>query len=149
MRISDWSSDVCSSDLSDIELEAPIPLPRRNIFCVGKNYHDHAQEFASSGFDSSAAAGAVPKVPIIFTKVPESVIAAGADILMASTVDPAVDYEVELTVLIGKGGRGLKKADALKHVWGYTIVNAVTARDLQGRHSQCLLGQSQHTFCPM
>src|SRR3546814_1988884 len=54
--------------LSDIELEAPIPLPRRNIFCVGKNYHDHAQEFASSGFDSSAAAGAVPKVPIIFTK---------------------------------------------------------------------------------
>src|SRR3546814_12211311 len=84
MRISDWSSDVCSSDLSDIELEAPIPLPRRNIFCVGKNYHDHAQEFASSGFDSSAAAGAVPKVPIIFTKVPESVIAAGADILMAS-----------------------------------------------------------------
>src|SRR3546814_17603161 len=97
MRISDWSSDVCSSDLSDIELEAPIPLPRRNIFCVGKNYHDHAQEFASSGFDSSAAAGAVPKVPIIFTKVPESVIAAGADILMEPTVDPAVDYEVALT----------------------------------------------------
>src|SRR3546814_5873013 len=92
--------------LSDIELEAPIPLPRRNIFCVGKNHHDHAQEFASSGFDSSAAAGAVPKVPIIFTKVPESVHAAGADILMDSTVDPAVDYEVELTVIIGKGGRG-------------------------------------------
>src|SRR5690606_29482486 len=135
--------------LSDIDLEAPIPRPRRNIFCVGKNYHDHAQEFASSGFDSSAAAGAVPKVPIIFTKVPESVIAAGADVVMDSAVDASVDYEVELTVIIGEGGRGIKKADALKHVWGYTIVNDVTARDLQGRHSQWLIGKSQDTFCPM
>jgi 2-keto-4-pentenoate hydratase/2-oxohepta-3-ene-1,7-dioic acid hydratase in catechol pathway len=135
--------------LSDITLEAPIPRPRRNIFCVGKNYHDHAQEFASSGFDSSAAAGAVPKVPIIFSKVPESVIAAGQDIVMDSAVDPAVDYEVELAVIIGKGGRGIRKADALGHVWGYTIVNDVTARDLQGRHSQWLIGKSQDTFCPM
>lgn len=135
--------------LSDITLEAPIPRPRRNIFCVGKNYYDHAQEFASSGFDSSAAAGAVPKVPIIFSKVPESVIAAGEDIVMDSTVDAAVDYEVELTVIIGKGGRGIAKADALDHVWGYTIVNDVTARDLQGRHSQWLIGKSQDTFCPM
>lgn len=136
-------------DLSDIELEAPIPRPRRNIFCVGKNYHDHAQEFASSGFDSSAAAGAVPKVPIIFSKVPECVIAAGQPILMDSSVDAAVDYEVELTVIIGKGGRGIKKAEALEHVWGYTIVNDVTARDLQGLHSQWLIGKSQDTFCPM
>ena len=135
--------------LSDIQLEAPIPRPRRNIFCVGKNYHDHAQEFAASGFDSSAAAGAVPKVPIIFSKVPESVIAAGQDIVMDSAVDAAVDYEVELAVVIGKGGRGISKADALKHVWGYTIVNDVTARDLQGRHSQWLIGKSQDTFCPM
>jgi 2-keto-4-pentenoate hydratase/2-oxohepta-3-ene-1,7-dioic acid hydratase in catechol pathway len=135
--------------LSDIELEAPIPRPRRNIFCVGKNYHDHAQEFASSGFDSSAAAGAVPKVPIIFSKVPESVIAAGQPIRMDSSVDPAVDYEVELAVIIGKGGRGITKAEALDHVWGYTIVNDVTARDLQGRHSQWLIGKSQDTFCPM
>ncbi|MPZ11310.1 MAG: hydrolase [Kiloniellaceae bacterium] len=135
--------------LSDIVLEAPIPRPRRNIFCVGKNYYDHAQEFASSGFDSSAAAGAVPKVPIIFSKVPESVIAAGEPIVMDSSVDAAVDYEVELTVIIGRGGRGIKKADALDHVWGYTIVNDVTARDLQGRHSQWLIGKSQDTFCPM
>jgi 2-keto-4-pentenoate hydratase/2-oxohepta-3-ene-1,7-dioic acid hydratase in catechol pathway len=135
--------------LSDIQLEAPIPRPRRNIFCVGKNYYDHAEEFASSGFDSSAAAGAVPKVPIIFSKVPESVIAAGEDIVMDSSVDPSVDYEVELAVIIGKGGRGITKAAALDHVWGYTIVNDVTARDLQGRHSQWLIGKSQDTFCPM
>ena len=135
--------------LSDIQLEAPIPRPRRNVFCVGKNYYDHAEEFASSGFDSSAAAGAVPKVPIIFSKVPESVIAAGESIVMDSAVDASLDYEVELTVIIGKGGRGITKADALNHVWGYTIVNDVTARDLQGRHSQWLIGKSQDTFCPM
>ena len=135
--------------LSDIRLEAPIPRPRRNIFCVGKNYYDHAEEFASSGFDSSAAAGAVPKVPIIFSKVPESVIAAGEPVVMDSRVDASTDYEVELAVIIGKGGRGISKASALDHVWGYTIVNDVTARDLQGRHSQWLIGKSQDTFCPM
>ena len=135
--------------LSDITLEAPIPRPRRNVFCVGKNYYDHAEEFASSGFDSSAAAGAVPKVPIIFSKVPESVIAAGEAIVMDSAVDASLDYEVELAVIIGKGGRGITKAAALDHVWGYTIVNDVTARDLQGRHSQWLIGKSQDTFCPM
>jgi 2-keto-4-pentenoate hydratase/2-oxohepta-3-ene-1,7-dioic acid hydratase in catechol pathway len=91
----------------------------------------------------------VPKVPIIFSKVPESVIAAGEPIVMDSAVDPAVDYEVELTVIIGKGGRGITRAQALDHVWGYTIVNDVTARDLQGRHSQWLIGKSQDTFCPM
>src|SRR3546814_13069909 len=68
---------------------------------------------------------------------------------MDSTVDASVDYEVELTVIIGKGGRGITKVNALDHVWGYTIVNDMTARDLQGRHSQWLIGQSQDTFCPM
>ncbi len=135
--------------LSEVTLQAPIPRPRRNIFCVGKNYYDHAEEFASSGFDSSAAAGAVPKVPIVFSKVPESVIAAGEPVVMDSRVDASTDYEVELAVIIGKGGRGISKAGALDHVWGYTIVNDVTARDLQGRHSQWLIGKSQDTFCPM
>src|SRR3546814_14525504 len=68
---------------------------------------------------------------------------------MDSTVDASVDYEVELTVIIGKGGRGITKANALDHVWGYTIVHDMTARDLQGRHSQWLIGKSQDTFCPM
>ncbi len=67
--------------LDRVTLEAPSPRPRRNIFCVGKNYYEHAHEFASSGFDSSAASGAVPKNPIIFSKVPESVIAHGCDIV--------------------------------------------------------------------
>ena len=135
--------------LGQVVLEAPIPRPDRNIFCVGKNYHEHAHEFSRSGFDSSAAAGAVPKFPIIFSKVPETVIATGAPVMFDPNVSTAIDYEAELAVIIGKGGRKIKRADALDHVWGYTIVNDVTARDLQGRHSQWLIGKSQDTFCPM
>jgi len=128
---------------------APIARPRRNIFCVGKNYHEHAQEFAKSGFDSSAAQGAVPKEPIIFSKVPETVVPDKAEVVIDRSVSTAIDYEGELAVIIGKGGRGIKKADALKHVWGCTIVNDVTARDLQAKYKQWDIGKSQDTFCPM
>ncbi|MER8384493.1 fumarylacetoacetate hydrolase family protein [Mesorhizobium sp. M0166] len=135
--------------LAQVELEAPIPLPARNIFCVGKNYHEHAHEFARSGFDSSAAAGAIPQHPIIFSKVPESVVATHSSVLIDPSISTAIDYEAELAVIIGKGGRGISKTDAYDHVWGYTIVNDVTARDLQGKYSQWLIGKSQDTFCPM
>ncbi|MBV8662458.1 MAG: fumarylacetoacetate hydrolase family protein [Hyphomicrobiales bacterium] len=135
--------------LSEARLEAPIPRPRRNIFCVGKNYHEHAKEFASSGFDSSAAAGVVPKHPIIFSKVPECVVAHGHPVRVDRATTQAVDYEAELAVIIGVGGRGIRPENVLDHVWGYTIVNDVTARDLQGRYSQWLIGKSQDTFCPM
>ena len=119
--------------------------------CVGKNYYDHAHEFTRSGFDSSATSkdSAVPTAPIIFTKVPESVIADGEAIRYPAGVSDGVDYEAELGVIIGTGGRGIAKADALKHVWGYTIINDVTARDWQGRHKQWFLGKSFDTFCPM
>jgi 2-keto-4-pentenoate hydratase/2-oxohepta-3-ene-1,7-dioic acid hydratase in catechol pathway len=135
--------------LDRVELEAPVPRPRRNIFCVGKNYHEHAHEFARSGFDSSAGAGAVPKHPIIFSKVPETVVPTGAPVLLDASVSTAIDYEAELAVIIGKEGRGIAPENAFDHVWGYTIVNDVTARDLQGRYSQWLIGKSQDTFCPM
>jgi 2-keto-4-pentenoate hydratase/2-oxohepta-3-ene-1,7-dioic acid hydratase in catechol pathway len=135
--------------LSEVMIEAPIPRPRRNIYCVGKNYHEHAKEFAASGFDSSAAEGVVPKFPIVFSKVPECVIAHRAAVMIDRNVSQAVDYEAELCVIIGKGGRGIRAEAALDHVWGYTIVNDVTARDLQGRYSQWLIGKSQDTFCPM
>jgi 2-keto-4-pentenoate hydratase/2-oxohepta-3-ene-1,7-dioic acid hydratase in catechol pathway len=136
--------------LQQVQLTAPIPRPRRNIFCVGKNYHAHAKEFAGSGFDSSAKSGGdIPSAPIIFSKVPESVIGPNDAILFPGEVSTAIDYEAELTVVIGQGGKGISKADAMKHVWGYTIVNDMTARDWQGRHSQWLLGKSFDTFCPM
>lgn len=135
--------------LKEATLEAPIPRPLRNIFCVGKNYHEHAKEFSASGFDSSAAQGTVPQHPIIFSKVPECVVGPRAPVLYSRDVSTAIDYEAELTIIIGKGGRNISKADALDHVWGYTILNDVTARDIQGRHSQWLLGKSQDTFGPM
>jgi 2-keto-4-pentenoate hydratase/2-oxohepta-3-ene-1,7-dioic acid hydratase in catechol pathway len=135
--------------IAQVVIEAPIPAPRRNIFCVGKNYHDHAHEFAKSGFDSSAAKGAIPSSPIVFSKVPESVISCGSAVIIDPDVSQAVDYEAELAVIIGKGGRGISAKDAFDHVWGYTIVNDVTARDLQARYSQWLIGKSQDTFCPM
>ncbi len=135
--------------LESVEIEAPFPRPSRNIFSVGKNYREHAREFSRSGFDSSAAMGEVPKEPIIFSKVPECVVAHGDDVRLDPSVSEAIDYEAELAVIIGTGGRGIKAEDAMDHVWGYTIVNDVTARDLQGRYSQWLIGKSQDTFCPM
>ncbi|MBC5785128.1 fumarylacetoacetate hydrolase family protein [Ramlibacter sp. USB13] len=139
-----------SIPLQQVQLTAPVPRPRRNIFCVGKNYHAHAKEFAGSGFDSSAKSGGdIPSAPIIFSKVPESVVGPNDNILYPAEVSTAIDYEAELTVVIGRGGKGIRKADAMQHVWGYTIVNDVTARDWQGRHSQWLLGKSFDTFCPM
>jgi 2-keto-4-pentenoate hydratase/2-oxohepta-3-ene-1,7-dioic acid hydratase in catechol pathway len=144
-----WPRTLSEVPLAQVTLEAPIPLPRRNIFCVGKNYHEHAAEFAASGFDSSAAAGVVPKHPIIFSKVPECVIAHQVPVEIDPKVSTAIDYEAELAVIIGKGGRGISAADAYDHVWGYTIINDVTARDMQGKYSQWLIGKSQDTFCPM
>lgn len=135
--------------LDQVQLAAPIPRPRRNIFCVGKNYHAHAREFAGSGFDSSAKSGGdIPADPILFSKVPESVVGP-ADAIRMPAVSEAIDYEAELTVVIGRGGKGITEADAMQHVWGYTIINDVTARDWQGRHQQWLLGKSFDTFCPM
>ena len=131
--------------LKDVHLMAPIPKPRRNIFCVGKNYHAHAKDF-----DSSAKVGGdIPSVPIYFTKVPESVVGPTDTVIIPAGVSDAIDYEVELAVIIGQGGKGITKADALKHVWGYTLINDVTARDWQSRHMQWLLGKSFDTFCPM
>jgi 2-keto-4-pentenoate hydratase/2-oxohepta-3-ene-1,7-dioic acid hydratase in catechol pathway len=136
--------------LSSVQLAAPIPRPRRNIFCVGKNYHAHAKEFAGSGFDSSAKAGGdIPAHPIIFTKVPECVVGPADAIEIPAAVSTAIDYEAELAVVIGKGGKGIKAADAMKHVWGYTVVNDVTSRDWQSRHMQWHMGKSFDTFCPM
>ncbi|MEK7246758.1 MAG: fumarylacetoacetate hydrolase family protein, partial [Pseudomonadota bacterium] len=109
-----------------VRLLAPFPRPRRNILCVGKNYRDHVAELNRSGFDGVASA-AVPEYPILFTKATTAVIGPGATI--PGHLDPtgSVDYEGELAVVIGPGGRNIKKADAFKHVYGYTIINDVTS----------------------
>jgi 2-keto-4-pentenoate hydratase/2-oxohepta-3-ene-1,7-dioic acid hydratase in catechol pathway len=137
--------------LDEAMLLAPLPAPPRNIFCVGKNYHAHAREFAGSGYDSSStsAADAIPKAPIIFTKPFTSVSGPWDDIPLVPGLDAEVDYEAELAVVIGRGGRCIPKASAMSHVFGYTVVNDVTARDLQGKHKQWLLGKGIDGFCPM
>ncbi|HEY0297060.1 MAG TPA: fumarylacetoacetate hydrolase family protein [Bordetella sp.] len=136
--------------LSQATVLAPVDQPRRNIFCVGKNYYEHAKEFAQSGFDSSAKAGEdIPEAPIVFTKPFSTVIGPGVKVPSHPTVAKQLDYEAELAVIIGKPGRGISKADAYSHVFGYTIVNDFTARDLQKTHRQWFLGKSLDGFCPM
>jgi 2-keto-4-pentenoate hydratase/2-oxohepta-3-ene-1,7-dioic acid hydratase in catechol pathway len=134
--------------LSEVRLEAPLPLPRRNIFCVGRNYHAHAKELSGSVFKTHTAKA--DAWPIVFTKVPECVIGPDDEVrLPGESVSAQIDYEAELAVVIGKGGRNIARGEALSHVFGYTIVNDVTARDVQMRHQQWDLGKSFDTFCPM
>ena len=137
--------------LDAVKLQAPIPAPARNIMCVGKNYRTHVHEVAHSGFHGrkNDPADAIPEFPIVFTKSAHAVIASGEKVWSGAGVTEALDYEAELAVIIGKPGRGISKADAMAHVWGYTIVNDVTARDWQNRHKQWFLGKSFDTFCPM
>jgi 2-keto-4-pentenoate hydratase/2-oxohepta-3-ene-1,7-dioic acid hydratase in catechol pathway len=133
--------------ISGVRLEAPLPLPRRNLWCVGRNYRAHAKELSASVFKDNDAD---PNVwPIVFTKVPECVVGPHDDVLVPAGVSEQIDYEAELAVVIGKGGKNISKADALKHVFGYTVVNDVTARDVQMRHQQWDMGKSFDTFCPM
>jgi 2-keto-4-pentenoate hydratase/2-oxohepta-3-ene-1,7-dioic acid hydratase in catechol pathway len=130
-------------------VRAPIPRPMKNIFCVGKNYVEHAKEFQDSGFDQSSGGQDVPDLPIVFTKAPTSVIGTGADVIAAHDADGTLDYEGELGVVIGQGGRGISKASAYDHVFGYTVINDITARQAQNAHKQWFLGKSADTFCPM
>jgi 2-keto-4-pentenoate hydratase/2-oxohepta-3-ene-1,7-dioic acid hydratase in catechol pathway len=124
--------------LGRTRLLAPIPRPRKNIFCMGRNYAEHAAE-----------RGAVPpEHPVFFTKAPTTVIGPEAAIVHHALTQ-ALDYEVELAAVIGRGGRDLTPGEALGHVFGYTILNDVTARDLQKNHQQWFKGKSLDTFCPM
>ena len=133
--------------LAVVTLEAPLPRPRRNLWCVGRNYRAHASELKGTIFTGDER---VDQWPIVFTKVPECVIGDRAPIrLPGNAVSEQIDYEAELAVVIGRGGRNIAASRAMDHVWGYTIVNDVTARDIQKRHVQWDMGKSFDTFCPM
>ena len=131
-----------------ITLRAPLPRPLRSILCVGRNYRTHAAELADSVFRASLPAE--DQWPIVFTKLPECVIGPHDAVrLPGAAVSSQIDYESELAVVIGRGGRDISKARAMDHVFGYTVVNDVSARDVQVRHQQWDLGKSFDTFCPM
>jgi 2-keto-4-pentenoate hydratase/2-oxohepta-3-ene-1,7-dioic acid hydratase in catechol pathway len=133
--------------LAEVHLLAPL-VPRKNIMAVGRNYRDHAREFSDSGFDASEKQ-MIPDHPVIFTKSPTSVIGPGDAIVLANDPTGTTDYEGEMAVVIGRPARNVAASSALDHVFGWTILNDVTARDLQKRHVQWFVGKSPDTFCPM
>ncbi len=130
---------------TDIVWHAPIPQPRKNIMCLGMNYSAHIQETAAiRGKDPK-----VPTVPVIFTKAPTTVNGPYSDIPVDRDATSQVDWEVELAVVIGRTGKNIPAARAFEHVFGYTALNDVTARDLQKNHMQFFKGKSLDGFCPM
>lgn len=125
--------------VSSVKLLAPIPRPRKNVFCIGKNYVDHVNEMS----------GQLPKHPVVFSKPPTTVIGSGMEIDSHPGVTEELDYEGELAIVIGKQAKSVKYEQAYDYVFGYTVLNDVTARDKQSLHGQWLLGKSFDTFCPM
>jgi 2-keto-4-pentenoate hydratase/2-oxohepta-3-ene-1,7-dioic acid hydratase in catechol pathway len=130
---------------ADVKPQAPIPVPRRNILCLGKNYLDHAQEIAKK-MDTSAEA---PAKPIFFTKATTAVIGPGAPIPSYPELTRKLDYEAELALIIGTGGRDIAPEQAWDHVFGYTSLNDISARDLQKDHLQWFRAKSLDGFSPM
>jgi 2-keto-4-pentenoate hydratase/2-oxohepta-3-ene-1,7-dioic acid hydratase in catechol pathway len=131
--------------LDEVQLHAPIEYPLRNIICLGKNYREHCREMEGKTSDMID----VPKHPIYFSKMAWPAIGAYDDIVVNAAVTQQVDYEVELAVVIGKEGHNISKEEAMGYVFGYMVANDVSARDVQMRHIQWLLGKSQNTFCPL
>ena len=124
------------------------PINGRDILCVGKNYSEHAKEFNKSGFDSSDKVDQ-PTHPVIFSKRFTSIIADGEDIYPHPKFTETADYEGELGVIVGKKGFRIGQDEAMDYVWGYTIINDMTARARQRDHKQFYIGKSSDTFCPM
>jgi 2-keto-4-pentenoate hydratase/2-oxohepta-3-ene-1,7-dioic acid hydratase in catechol pathway len=128
-----------------VRLLAPIPVPVRNVFCVGRNYADHVKEGAlRAGKDVK-----LPEVPQFFTKATGAVNGPYGDVRLDPRVTRLLDYEVELAVIIGTAGRDIPPARAHEHVFGYCVLNDMTARDLQRRHDQWFKGKSLDTTCPL
>lgn len=131
--------------LDSVGLLAPIPRPRKNIMCIGWNYAEHVSESAAV----SKREDNVPTDPVVFTKNVTSVTGPYDDIPAQPGVTTQLDWEVELGVIVGIGGRAIPRERALAHVFGYTVINDISARDLQFRHKQFFLGKSLDGACPM
>ncbi len=132
--------------LQEVKLHAPIPQPRKNVICMAVNYAEHARETASIRERTTTAP---PTSPILFTKATTTINAPDEPFVIDPTVSEEIDWEIELGVIIGKGGKHISEADALSHIFGYTIINDITARDLQARHKQFFLGKSLDGSCPI
>ena len=132
--------------LGKVKLLAPIPRPRKNVFCVGWNYVEHFEESRVSRLHTLE----FPAHPTFFSKVPTTVVGPYDPVPAHADVTAQLDWEVELGVVIGKRGINIKEADALKHVFGYTVVNDISAREIQRRHGgQLFKGKGLDGTCPM
>ncbi len=132
-------------ELAEIRLLAPIPRPEKNVFCVGRNYKEHVEE----GFRARGQETKLPVAAQFFTKPRTAIIGPDDPVPLDPKVTSALDYEVELGVIIGKTGKNIPRSAALEHVFGYTVINDVTARDLQRRHDQWFKGKGLDGSCPI
>jgi 2-keto-4-pentenoate hydratase/2-oxohepta-3-ene-1,7-dioic acid hydratase in catechol pathway len=140
------SNGSCRTALKDVTILAPFPRPRRNVFCVGRNYREHIIEGnLARGRDPND----FPKLAEFFTKAPTTVIGDGAAIPLHAGITKFLDYEVEMGVVIGKRGINISVEAAMDYVFGYTIINDITARDVQLAHGQWFKGKSLDGTCPM
>ncbi len=138
-------------NLGDVQLTAPIPRPRKNIMCLGHNYAEHARESnAARGAAALQTAGGKEHAPpMIFTKATTTANGPYSPIVIYPAISEQIDWEAELGVVIGKVGKNIRVEEALNYVFGYTVLNDVSARDLQSRHKQFFLGKSLDGYCPM
>lgn len=134
--------------LSEVKLLAPIPTPRRNIVCVGLNYMEHFEE--GRGRRGPVEMDKLPEYPTFFTKLPTAVTGPDADVLLFSHISDKLDWEIELAVILGRQGRDIPEEQAWDYVFGYTVANDVSVRDVQRRHgNQWFRGKTMDTHCPM
>ncbi|GHV41563.1 hypothetical protein FACS189490_08720 [Clostridia bacterium] len=131
--------------IEKISYKAPFQ-PFRNVFCVGKNYVEHAKEVSATKLDTQGT-DMLPKNPVFFSKAVCPATGDGDDIMLSGVTERG-DYEVELAIIIGKKAKNVAEKDAQSVIFGYTVLNDVTARDLQTKHGQWFLGKSADTFCP-
>ena len=144
-----YKSQNIHYSMNEVDLLSPIPVPVRDIICVGKNYAEHAKEVQKSSFSTLQGKMQVPKEPIIFNKATTSVIGPNDKIELVNDRTNTTDYEGELGVIIGKRTKNIKYSNATDVIFGYTIINDVTARKLQNNHKQWFIGKSPDTYCPI
>jgi 2-keto-4-pentenoate hydratase/2-oxohepta-3-ene-1,7-dioic acid hydratase in catechol pathway len=141
-----WAASGPRLPLGSLSLLAPIPAPQRNIFCLGWNYAEHSREAAQARGKEAK----LPERPVFFTKATTSINGPFGDIPFDARVSEQIDWEVELGVVIGTGGKNIGREQALEHVFGYTVINDVSARDVQSGHGgQFFKGKSLDGYCPM
>lgn len=148
------SEDTLKADnliiaLADVRMLAPIPRPPKHVLCLGRNYAEHAAE--SRGAFGEAGAGVdKPAFPTVFTKAPTAITGPHSEIPFDANVSTEIDWEGELAFVIGKGGKNIRREDAMDHVFGYTVLNDISARDMQKRYGgQFFKGKSLDGACPI